>query len=298
MLCRVSCSRILTSRQADLRRFEWPTFVYSFLHLVSDNRPGEARAFFSKFQSHFEGEHSDVLRNLGRLYHPEHVTSSEHAQIFLRNKYRLRINHNAFDALVLFLESEREKHSALLVNIIQTKLHVVTFERTTQHPSYLAKLLQRAHTREDYPAEDEGIPGHNPGSANTEQDPGSAVLVKLKLGGLPMDPDFVGEVRSRLDEEDARHPPTEGISSLGLHFDQVIKREESEDAPRRDEVPLPASTTRDVAMEVQKVKENRDRFKIESRTGGVGPAVSVIMYTFHNTFDRYDSSSPNVETCY
>lgn len=41
-------------------------------------------------------------------------------------------------------------------------------------------------------------------------------------------------------------------------------------------------------MEVQKVKENRDRFKIDGRdgrTGGVGPGLSVTMFTFHNTFD-------------
>ena len=271
-----------------MRRFQWPTFVYCYLQMVTENRTGEARSFFGRYHVYFEGEFSDHLRNLGRLYLPEHLASSETAQLFLKNKYRVRINQNAFNAFILFLESEREKHSALLVNIIQTKLQVVTFEHTTQHPSYLAKLLQRAHTREDYPAEDEGIPGHNAGSANTEQDPGSAVLVRLKLGLLPMEPEFMGEVRARLDEEDARRPPLDGQLSLGQHFDQHIKREESDDAPRREELPLPATTTREVAMEVQKVKENRDRFRIESRTGGVGPGLSVVMFTFHNTYDRCD----------
>lgn len=65
----------------------------------------------------------------------------------------------------------------------------------------------------------------------------------------------------------------------------MIKKEEDEDAPTRADIPYPPSTARDVAMEVQKVKENRDRFKIEGRTGGVGPAVSVCMFTFHNTHD-------------
>ena len=36
-------------------------------------------------------------------------------------------------------------------------------------------------------------------------------------------------------------------------------------------------------MEVTKIRENRDRLKIEARTGGIGPGVSVVMYTFHNT---------------
>jgi transcription initiation factor TFIID subunit 5 len=39
-------------------------------------------------------------------------------------------------------------------------------------------------------------------------------------------------------------------------------------------------------MEVQKIKENRDRLKIDSRTGGIGPGLSVVMYTFHNTSDN------------
>jgi len=39
-------------------------------------------------------------------------------------------------------------------------------------------------------------------------------------------------------------------------------------------------------MEVQKVREYRDRYKIDGRTGGVGPAVSVCMFTFHNTLDQ------------
>ena len=33
-------------------------------------------------------------------------------------------------------------------------------------------------------------------------------------------------------------------------------------------------------MEVQRIKENRDRFRIEGRSGGVGPGVSVTMFTF------------------
>jgi len=38
-------------------------------------------------------------------------------------------------------------------------------------------------------------------------------------------------------------------------------------------------------MEVQKIRELRDRFRIDPRTGGVGPGVSIAMYTFHNTQD-------------
>lgn len=273
-------------RQADLRRFRWPIFVYSFLELVSNSHASDSRTFFQKFQNIFEAEHQDDLHALQPIQLPEHLASNATAKIFLGNKYRLRVNETAFNALIIFLESTNKQGSAVLVNIIQTKLQTVTFENSTDSQSFLARLLDRARQLENYPTEDEGIPGHNAGSANTDQAPSSTVLARLRLGPLPMDSDFVGEVRARLDEEDVRHPPVEGQSSLSQHFDQQIKREESEDAPSRTELPLPASSPRDIAIEVQKVKENRDRFKIESRTGGVGPAVSVIMFTFHNTNDR------------
>jgi transcription initiation factor TFIID subunit 5 len=40
-----------------------------------------------------------------------------------------------------------------------------------------------------------------------------------------------------------------------------------------------------VAMEIQKVREHRDRFRIDPRSAGVPPGISVCMYTMHNTYD-------------
>ena len=140
---------------------------------------------------------------------------------------------------------------------------------------------------EDYPAEDEGIPGHNPGSANIEQASNSTVLTKLRLGPMPLESDLREDLQADLEEKDIKEPPEDGKVSLMEHFEQQIKQEEAEDAPTRQDIPLPPSTARDVAMEVQKVKENRDRYKIhlEGRTGGMPVPVSVVMYTFHNTYD-------------
>jgi transcription initiation factor TFIID subunit 5 len=39
-------------------------------------------------------------------------------------------------------------------------------------------------------------------------------------------------------------------------------------------------------LEMQKLRENRDRFKIDGATGGVGVAISACMFTFHNTLGR------------
>jgi transcription initiation factor TFIID subunit 5 len=102
-----------------------------------------------------------------------------------------------------------------------------------------------------------------------------------------MDEELREDLRAELADADARQPPPEGKNSLLDEFEQKIKREDSADAPSRAELPLPPSRARDVAMEMAKVRENRDRFKIEGRTGGVGVPVSACMFTFHNSLGRY-----------
>jgi transcription initiation factor TFIID subunit 5 len=101
-----------------------------------------------------------------------------------------------------------------------------------------------------------------------------------------MEQNLEEDVRAELAAEDARDPPGPGRNTLVQEFEQMIKKEEDEEAPTRADIPFPESTARDVAIECMKVRENRDRFRIQGRTGGVGPAVSVCMFTFHNTFDR------------
>lgn len=264
----------------------WPVFVYSFLNLVSDFYPKDGRIFFNKFKARFEGEHEKDVRALEPIALPEHVSENPISKIYRGNKYRVTLSVTAFHNLIQFLESKEKETGGVLVGVINTSLNVNTIERAADDPRGLAILLDRARSSEKHPAEDEGIPGHNPGSANTDRAGESSVLTKLKLGPMPMELDLMNDVRAELEEEDVRQPPLEGQNSLVDHFEQRIKREESEDAPTRTEVQFPPSTARDVAMEVQKVKEDRDRFKIEGKTGGVGPGVSVSMFTFHNTFDR------------
>lgn len=277
----------LTFLQPDLRRLLWPIFVYSFLDLVSDFYPNDSRNFFNAFKSHFENEHESDLRALAPISLPEHVRINSIAKIYHGAKYRVTLSQVAFYNLIQFLESKERDGGAVIISVIQSRLKVVTVEHAADDQHSLGRVLQRARTGEDFPGEDEGIPGHNPGSANTDRNSGSAVLTRLRLGPLPMEADLMNDIRSDLEAEDARNPPVDGQILLTEHFEQRIKREESEDAPSRSDLPLPQSVARDVAMEVQKIKENRDRFKLDGRTGGVGPGISVTMFTFHNTHDRY-----------
>lgn len=254
---------------------------------MSDFYPKESRNFFNAFKSHFGNEHGNDLRALEPVSLPEHVLTNSIAKIYRGYKYRVTMSQVAFYNLVQFLESKDKEGGAVIISVLQGSLNVVTVDRLADHEHSLTKVLHRARAGDDFPAEDEGIPGHNPGSANTDQNAGSTVLTKLKLGPMPMEADLLTDVRLGLEVEDARKPPTYGQIPLTEHFEQQIKREESEDAPSRSDLPMPQSVARDVAIEVQKVKENRDRFKLDGRTGGVGPAVSVTMFTFHNTNDRY-----------
>lgn len=249
--------------------------------------PKDSRTFFNKFKADFQTEYEDDIRALQPIALPEHVQSNELAKIYRGNRYRVTLSQVAFYNLVQFLESKEKDGGSVIVGVVQTHLNVVTIDRAADDQYSLARLINRARTIEGFPAEDEGIPGHNPGSANVDRTAGSTVLTRLRLGSMPVEPDLMGDVRAELEEEDAKHPPVPGQDSLIQHFEQHIKREESEEAPIRVELQLPPSVARDVAMEVQRVKEDRDRFKIEARTGGIGPGVSVTMFTFHNTYDRY-----------
>ncbi|KAI4206183.1 MAG: hypothetical protein LQ346_001244 [Caloplaca aetnensis] len=270
----------------DLRRLLWPVFVYSFLDLVTDYYPKEARTFFSNFRETFENEHEDDLRSLQAIALPEHVSTNDIARIYQSQRYRVTLSQTAFFNLIQFLESKEKDGGAVIISILQTRLNVVVVERTAEDQFSFARLLERAKHREDFPAEDEGIPGHNPGSAKLDSSAGSAVLTKLKLGQITLDAEGRQDVLSDLEDEDKANPPGPGQQSLVETFEQRIKREESEEVPGRTELPpRPPPLARDVAMEVQKVKENRDQLKLAGRTGGVGPGINVVMYTFHNTYD-------------
>lgn len=237
----------------------------------------------------FENEHEDDLRGLQAIALPEHVGTNEIAKIYQSHRYRATLSQTAFFNLIQFLESKEKEGGAVIVGILQSRLNVMTVERTAEDQFSLARLLERAKHKEDFPAEDEGIPGHNPGSAKLDSSAGSAVLTKLKLGQITLDAEGRQDVLGDLEDEDNINPPAIGQPSLVETFEQRIKREESEDIPGRTELPpRPPPLARDVAMEVQKVKENRDRLKISEKTGGVGPGMNVVMYTFHNTHDGYE----------
>lgn len=248
--------------------------------------PLEGRQFFEANKNIFLPEHSEDIRALEPISLPEHVQENGVAKLYRGNKYRLVLSNPAFSNLMQFLESKQKEGGTVMSAILSSYCTIVTKDRASDDRFSFATMLGRANDPAGVPAEDEGIPGHHPGSAYTSDNPAMAgTLPRLKLGKLPPEQLLEEDVRAELEEIDKKEPPVGGAPTLAQHYEQMIKKEEDEDAPTRAEIPYPPSLARDVALEVQKVKENRDRFKIEGRTGGVGPAVSVCMFTFHNTYD-------------
>lgn len=276
---------VLDIYKTELRRLLWPLFVYSFTTLAVDFYPKEAEKFYHDYNDRFEKEHQDDLRALSNIRLPEHVQSNHIAQLYRTNRYRITLTNSAYSLLTQYLEAKDLEGGSVVNQLLATHFNLVTVDRAAAGGDRsLARILSKS-AEDDVPPEDEGIPGHNPGSANTDRN-APPVLTKLSLGPMSMEADMMEDVKAELEDHDAVHPPAAGRSSLVDEFEQRIKKEPIDDAPSRDAIPFPPSLARDVAMEVQRIKENRDRFKIEGRTGGVGPGVSVTMFTFHNTFDR------------
>lgn len=271
----------------ELRKLLWPVFVYSFLHLVKEFYSKDAENFFALYQNVFERDHDEDIKVLRQVRLPVHLQDSRIAKLYMDNKYRLTLTTMPFYNLIQFLESKMFDGGQSIMDIIRDHLNIVTVDRTATAEKSIAAILAAGQGDDDLPAEDEGIPGHNPGHPlTTRHDPeADAARIRLQLGAYTQDQELQEDLRAALQDQDSKNAPRPGQSTLVDELEQRIKREPTEDGPSRDTVPLPPSLARDVSMEVQKIIEHRDRYKMEGRTGGVGPAVSVTMYTFHNTYD-------------
>ncbi|KAI1805382.1 transcription initiation factor TFIID subunit 5 [Daldinia bambusicola] len=272
----------------DLYKFElgkilWPLFIYSYLRLVSQGSYSHAQELLEQIRGRFEKTHPDELKSLSTITLSVHVRENAFAKAYLENQYVIPISKSLTGHLFHFLERELEQCGAVVLDIIQQHCRVDSVDRGPIEPFSFEAIYRRARHQElDEVDIQEGIPGisSRSGLANRNILDNTAAL---KLGPLPIDPELRSDVVAELEEEDRLRPPREGLPTLVEEFNSMhpIKRE-SGDSPQRTDIPYPPSRARDVVMEMQKVRENRDRFRIEGRTGGVGPGVSVCMFTFHN----------------
>lgn len=255
--------------------------VYSFLELSGHGYTEDAKTFLKELGSYFQPVHADDLKTFSTITLPQHVAENSTARLYKENKYRIPLNQHAAGDLFNFLERESEQGGSVIRQLLVTYCQIDSTARGPITPFSFEAVFRRSKNAEIEEIDaKEGVPGVNIGLSNKDVlDPAQP----LKLGPLPMDPDLRDDVRAEIEDEEKRNPPVEGTGSMLEDFDHRIKREEDADAPSRTDLPLPPSRPRDIMLEMQKVRENRDRFKIDGRTGGVGTSVSACMFTFHNT---------------
>lgn len=120
--------------------------------------------FFNEFNEQFRAEHDDDLRAMQPLHLPVHLESNNVAQIYRNNKYRLTLSTMSFQNLLQYLEANERDGGSVIITLMQTFLDVKAVDRAASGPERsLAKLLSKPNDDQNVPAEDEGIPGHNPG---------------------------------------------------------------------------------------------------------------------------------------
>lgn len=280
----------------DLYKFElgkvlWPVFVYSYLDLVKFEYKLRAESFMLQYKERFENVRADEVNSLKLVKTPKQLEENPVARLYLRNKYRIPLNKFSTGNLFNFLERDSEECGNIVTYILGTFCDVESIERGPIEPFSFEAIYRRARNLElDEVDAQEGIPGIPAAGAVTlnKEILENGNNAALKLGLLPMEPELRGDVLAELEDEDKQNPPADGARSLVDEFNLMhpIKKEAG-DSPQRTDIPYPPSRARDIVMEIQKVRENRDRFKIEGRTGGVGPAVTVCMYTFHNSLQSY-----------
>jgi transcription initiation factor TFIID subunit 5 len=245
----------------------------------------DAKTYLNSLKYHFESVHGDDLKVFATVTLRQHVRENAVTKLYRDNRYKIPLNVHIAGSLFHFLQKEADAGGDVISHILENRCEVSVQARGPIEPYSFEAIYRRAQNLDlDEVDAEEGIPGVFTGVTNRDV---LDVTVPLKLGPMPMEPELRDDVRAELEEQDQKTPPADGFPTLVEEFDKQIKREESADAPPRSELPLPPSRARDVVMEIQKVRENRDRFKIEGRTGGVGVPVSACIFTFHNTLGRY-----------
>ena len=248
--------------------------------------PTKAAQFYTDHSRKFAKEHPEDLKAFHHLRHKEHILENHTASTYFYNKYRLTVSTTVYYVLLQFLQKKDDEGGSVIEGLLHTHVDVKTKDPISVGSQQLfAALLAHGEEEQDFPDEDEGIPGHNPGSTRVDSD-APTVLPRVQLGPRPMEAELEEDLRGDLAEEDEKNPPEVDQKSLIEELDQQIKLEPNDEAPDPSLVPLPKPLARDVQLEVQKIKEIRNGMKIPPRSSGVGPGVSICMLTFHNTFDR------------
>ncbi|EGX47710.1 hypothetical protein AOL_s00083g218 [Orbilia oligospora ATCC 24927] len=278
--------------KTELKRIAFPVFVHLYLGLTRGNLIAEAKSFFDAYSEEFRTKHGHDITQLAAICAPVHVEENHTARVYTENKYHVTLTTVTHGLLMGYLTDQASAGAGdVIINILNTNCQLYKVDKQP----FLGLVGE-----DDILGDNEGILGHvsKDGPSAPQKD-----LPAIKLGLMPMDKDLAEDVEFELAAEDAKERERReemggmGGPSLLETFQQHIKREESEDTPMREDIPLPAYKQTDIDAEIKAVKDYRDKFCLstisghaKTQQGGEGPPLvgalpSVLTYTFHNTND-------------
>ncbi|KAI0884052.1 WD40 repeat-like protein [Annulohypoxylon maeteangense] len=265
----------------ELKKFLWPLFIYSYLRLVKQGSSAHAHEFMEELRGRFEKSHPDEVKTLATITLPPHVQDAVIATTYLSNQYSIPLSKSLAATLFSFLEREYDQGGGIIIDLITQHIRVDSVDRGPIEPFSFEAIYRRSRQQDlDEVDVQEGIPGM-PGHSGLMNRTLLDEKAMLKLGPIQMESELREDVVAELEEEDKLHPPRDGYRSLVEEFNAMNPvKKEAVDSP--SEIPYPPSRARDVVMEMQKTRENRDRFKIDTSNGAQGAGVTIHMWTFHN----------------
>ena len=243
--------------------------------MIAGGHLNPGRTFWKNHIQEHEATHGHDLEELSRIALPAHVEENKLAKLYRENKYRVKLPMTTKSLLLHFLEETAEDGGQIVLKCLNQYFDLISLPGR-------ASLFDRGSGGMQ---EGEGIQGHTSGRGDLSEN-----LPSVKLGMMPMDKELMKELEEELREEDVKMKDASRGDELGVSSGpslieefQKIKREESEETPMRESVPLPPYTVADIDREIEMVKEHRNMVKIH---GAPAPALpNVCMYTFHNTND-------------
>lgn len=239
----------------ELFRVLYPLFVHAFLDLVRKD-PSSARKFFDRFKSDHEILHGSEVSKLSAIGTAEHLEENELAKLYRDNSYVLHISRTALNLLLYFLHENEAVGGSVMISLINRYITPVITNES------LANAGEGAL--------DDGIKG-----LQKTDEVSKFNSQEVKLGKMPMDPEFAKEVETELQKKDEK---SKGEDLLVPEFLEMTKADS--DSPSRDVLPLPQKSALDLKREIQAVRDSRDKIKLDTIQAA---APSVCMYTFHNT---------------
>lgn len=262
----------------ELRRVLYPVFVHLYLDMIAKGAIKQAKNFFEDNASDHVTLHSQDLLILSSITLPSHLEENEFVKAFRSNKYVLKVSRTTFDLLLYFLHEIEDTGGSAIIRIINQYIEA---KITTARPSRF--------TAEYILDPEEGIPGlltsgtdssNNSNNNNTDVPSSLDQFQPLKLGKMPLDPEFSADVEMELNSDQTASTKQEK-KVLIKEFHRMHSQDP--DSPSRLSLPLPKHKTSDIMAEVQAVKDSVHKISIGATIQTALP--SVCMYTFHNTHD-------------